>query len=1125
MIIRATLKTLLACYALTIVSLSVLGDEPVSLVNSDNPTGGWRFGDGPEFPGAQGEMKQVDEKFRDQPVLLLRGDFAEGGNYVQAETTLPEIPLDALSFWIRIPAGSNSVPIRLVDSSDQCHQIKLKLNDRGEWQLVTIPVEDFFGKMGTAAALDIATQYEKWGGANDGRWHQPGKLFVVLCSREPGPKNEILLSDVLLHPAQPKIEVTKTIQLDEMVQAGELDWQFNLGNEFPGATGGLELVPDEPAPGIHAMHLHADFTSGGAYVGMRKSFDHLDVQAMNAVRLKMRSRSTAQYAMRLVDSSGQCHQQKTMPFTPDGQWHEVVIEPTEFAGGEHWGGADDGKWHGTVQLMELMLNDRSDEAKKPDLYLADIRADVVVEATPAPTAFAEDFESDDRFGSQWESTGSVQLVGRGSGESGKALVLRRSLDALRTETATIGEAFAASPGAWQVQYSWKSDLHSPDNSYHGSVVLDVLNQSGGVVETIPIDIGTGENNWQVISKSVVLPQGAWKARFRVELNKTYGEFWVDELSASRLSVQPIEQRVERILLTTDAVGNLFFPGDKVAFKATVESIKPLPPAEQTLQYSVRDYWGAQQIVPGEIPLVRQPRKNGRFIYTAEIALPADDLAIGRYHELHVGVPQESAEPVAEYSGFAILPVAISKQYKPEEVPFTIRNWDSRITEYFLLADRIGLRLMGVWGGWSAKPPYEPHCPGIDTCRELGAKWITGTPAAQIEGNGFKDYSEDALRSGMRNFLEAYADRGMAMIAMGNEPHGTGEKVLENVRAYRVIYETVKAFDPEIHVIGTSVEPNEEYFRAGYQDYLDSYDFHIYENYRDVRRTMRQYRDLMEKYDAVKPIHSTELGLNSQGQTRLAVAGEMIKKCVSFFAEGGETVSWFTIQYPDPQGKARGQFGDSHCVFDCKYSLYNPRLDAVTYYTVVNGICVKKFVEEKQYAGSAQAYLFRDAQGRCLQAMWLDGNRKDVSVPLSGSKSVELVRIDGSRQTLQAGAGGISVTLSDDPVLLLYEGKEVGLPEILGEPPLALIAEPAPGRPGDPIEFALVGEDSAIDTMRVDCPPLWNASFRRADDRRVDVKVETPRTAPARGGRVYVQLLKDGSVVGELTVPVSFVEGG
>jgi hypothetical protein len=131
---------------------------------------------------------------------------------------------------------------------------------------------------------------------------------------------------------------------------------------------------------------------------------------------------------------------------------------------------------------------------------------------------------------------------------------------------------------------------------------------------------------------------------------------------------------------------------------------------------------------------------------------------------------------------------------------------------------------------------------------------------------------------MKNFLQEYAGRGLAMIAMGNEPHGTGQKVLDNVRAYKAIYETVKAFDPKIHVIGTSVEPNEEYFQAGYQNYLDSYDFHIYEHYTNVRRTIREYRALMNKYNAVKPIHSTELGLNSQGQTRQAVAVEMIKKC-------------------------------------------------------------------------------------------------------------------------------------------------------------------------------------------------------------------------------------------------------
>lgn len=95
---------------------------------------------------------------------------------------------------------------------------------------------------------------------------------------------------------------------------------------------------------------------------------------------------------------------------------------------------------------------------------------------------------------------------------------------------------------------------------------------------------------------------------------------------------------------------------------------------------------------------------------------------------------------------------------------------------------------------------------------------------------------------------------------------------------------------------------------------------------------------------------------------------MVKKIVSFFAAGGETVSWFTIQYPAPDGKARGQSGDSHCMFDCKYNLYNPRLDAITHYHLVNAIGIKKFVSEKQYDSGAKSYLFRGKENRCLQVL-------------------------------------------------------------------------------------------------------------------------------------------------------------
>ncbi len=1119
---------LLPCLAL---SATGLGQQPISLINADQPLKGWRFGNGPEFPGARGELGAATEPFRDKPVLSLHGDFTEGGNYVQAMIALPKEPLDKISFWVNSPPGSERLPIRLTDAEEKVHQINLRLNDKGGWQHIVFPADDFFRNMGTPAAPDMVTGYEMWDGAQDRQRHgQPQHAvpnLAILASRAMGTtQGTILISDLLFHPSSDKRTViSKTIELDEMLRLGELDWEFNLGQEFKGAKGGLDVVRDQPETGMNAMRLHADFTGGGAYVGVRKSFANLNVQAMTVIRMKMRSETTRSFALRMVDATGQCHQRKGIQFESDGAWRDVDLVPEEIAGGEHWGGANDGVFHQPVRLIELMLNVRSHEGQKPDLTIADLRADVTVQADVKPAAFREAFDSDRSIDGRWETAGAVRVARPGYAQTQGAMVLQRTLDTLRTETWAASRPFPVRPGAWQLQYAWRADLHSPDNSYHGSVDLLVFDLANKLLETIPIGIGYGDQDWQVLSKPVELPSGATTAQFRIELRKTYGAFWLDDLAASLLTTQPIERRVERILLATDAVGNLFLPDDRVVYHVTVEAHKPLRAAEQVVRYSVRDYWGAAQATPGEVELRKASRKkDGRFVYLAEIELPKERLAVGKFYELHAEIPRENGDPVREFSGLAILPPAAAKQFAPEQVPFTIRNWDSRISVYFRLADRLGLRLMGVWGGWSSKPPYKPHCPGIDICKELDAKWVTGTPAARVEREGFAEYSEDALRKGMRNFLEEFADQGLAMIAMGNEPHGTGNKVLENVRAYKAVYETIKRFDPKIHVVGTSVEPNEEYFRAGYQKYLDSYDFHIYEHYTNVRRTIREYRELMEEYDAVKPIHSTELGLNSQGQTRHAVALEMIKKCTVFFAEGGATVSWFTIQYPDPNGKARGQFGDSHCVFDCKYNLYNPRLDAITYYNVINGICDKQFVAERHYANGSQAYLFRDTRGNCLQVLWLDDDRQDVLVPLPPDLQIEVVHLDGSRTQLRSAAGGVTLTLSEEPLLLLYRDRSADFAESLAPPGVSLVAEPGHVCVGESCEFSLAGSALTADSLRVISPPRWKTSLRASEPGRIDVTVHAPDSTSAREARIHMQVLDAGDVVGELTVPMRVGHG-
>ncbi|HSJ04242.1 MAG TPA: hypothetical protein VK956_17380, partial [Verrucomicrobium sp.] len=230
---------------------------------------------------------------------------------------------------------------------------------------------------------------------------------------------------------------------------------------------------------------------------------------------------------------------------------------------------------------------------------------------------------------------------------------------------------------------------------------------------------------------------------------------------------------------------------------------------------------------------------------------------------------------------------------------------------------------------------------------------------------------------------------------------------------------------------------------GYGQWCDAFDFHIYESAENVRRTIGEYRELMKKYDCVKPIWSTELGLNSQGQTRRVVAGELYKKFATFFAAGGTNVSWFGLLYPDPDGKSAGSSGDSHNVFDCRYKRYAPRMDAIAYYNAVNSIAIKKFITEQLYEGGIRAMLFRDRDGQTLQVLWKDKGRQDVGVPLPGLKgsgsgkgNVEVIGIDGTRRVYDAADGAVTLTVSEDPLLVLYQGDAAAsdkLPATLSAP--------------------------------------------------------------------------------------------
>ncbi|MDB5331703.1 MAG: hypothetical protein JWP03_2854 [Phycisphaerales bacterium] len=1053
--------------------------EAMPLIGPNDPGKVWTFDNGREFPGAIGELTPDPTALREgRTTLKLVGDFSKGGQYVQLGRSIDRLDIRELSMWVRNPGGDRFT-LRVNDASGQTHQLDVKTEPGPDWQHIVLSFERFFARRGEADAVTNVARYESWGGAKDGRWHGPAMAIYLLVGK-PGPAagtvRTMWINDVTILPRPSQAagkEETSIIPLDEITE-GEHDWRFTRGEEFPGAKGTLTVVKDEPAHGKTCLKLAGDFTRGGAYVAGLKDLKDLNVKDVTVIRLQVKSENAASIGIQLVDGSGQTHQRKGVPITADGKWHDLTIKPAEIAGGEHWGGAQDGKWHGPPALLGISLSDSSDaKGKQPSLLLADIRADAQLPPAIRPATFKANFAAGPSLPATWTATAGVEVDAKDAFKGGRSLLLSRTLENAQQPCAVTGPAFAATAGLWQIDLACKSDLHSPDNSYSGVVELQCFDDAGKIIERFTVADVFGRHDWQAVSKRIDVPRGAASARFEAHLNKTYGTFRIDELSAAFLTpARRGDDRVARMLFSTARLGNLLFPDDARRATISIEARKPLRDDQHTISYVVRDYWGAEQMRPGTATLGPRQKKGNVFVYEAAIDLSGVPLEVGRYYELHASVPQDGGEPFTNYTSLAILPEAQTKKYKPEEIPFTSRNWDNRFDEYIRLSDRLGIRVCGIWGGWSAKPPYKPEAPNLELAHELGMGWLTNTPAAMIE-QGKKDYDEQALRQGVRNLIDQYGKVRPMVINLGNEPHGTGQRVLDNVEAYRILYDEVKKVDPTITVVATSVEPNEEYFKAGYGKWCDAYDFHIYEGTDDVRRAIGEYQALARKYGQVKPIWSTELGLNSQGQTRQTVAAEVTRKFTTFFAAGGTNVSWFGLLYPDPEGKDHGSSGDSHNVFDCRYNRYCPRLDAIAYYNAVNAIAIKKFVTEKQYPQGISAFLFRDRDGRALQVLWKDRGRQDVSIPLKGVNAVTVIRIDGSRRELDAGDEGVTLSITQDPLLLLYEGGPAGLPEALGTPLCTLTPVPAaPAGARGALKLSISTGGVSIDQVGLLPPPFW-----------------------------------------------------
>lgn len=149
-------------------------------------------------------------------------------------------------------------------------------------------------------------------------------------------------------------------------------WTYSNGREFPGAQGNMAIVKAPDTASGFAAYLEGVFGKGGGYVSFSRTL--AKPLPFKGLSFKIKSQDYDSIKLRLIDGSGQIHQQ-TIDLKDSEAWQDVSVEKPSGKGYVFWGGEKDAKWHDPLKGITLMLSKNS---LKPGLkagkaYFAEIK--------------------------------------------------------------------------------------------------------------------------------------------------------------------------------------------------------------------------------------------------------------------------------------------------------------------------------------------------------------------------------------------------------------------------------------------------------------------------------------------------------------------------------------------------------------------------------------------------------------------------------------------------------------------------------------------------------------------------------------------------------------------------------
>jgi tRNA A-37 threonylcarbamoyl transferase component Bud32/ferric-dicitrate binding protein FerR (iron transport regulator) len=143
------------------------------------------------------------------------------------------------------------------------------------------------------------------------------------------------------------------ILLDDFTEATAA-WSLHRG---PGAPARATSFTRDPAVGHDARgsgRLEGDFSVSSGPLSIEFDTSTLPERNFQELHVWVKTATVSKLHALFVDDTGQTHQRLfAAVLTPTPKWQEVVFRISDLRGSEHWGGANDGIWHGPMKRFGL----------------------------------------------------------------------------------------------------------------------------------------------------------------------------------------------------------------------------------------------------------------------------------------------------------------------------------------------------------------------------------------------------------------------------------------------------------------------------------------------------------------------------------------------------------------------------------------------------------------------------------------------------------------------------------------------------------------------------------------------------------------------------------------------------